>query len=314
MRLRPGVKWHDRAPISGRAVDVADVTSAFDRFAAKGAIRGLFINSVNPQAPLVSMKSTDARTVVVKLSEPVTYALEMLASFGSLTGDIIMVPKETDGTFDIRRDMIGTGPYTLDKYTPSQSFTYKRNEAYFDKDFTNYDGVTMPIISEYAAQLAQFKAGNIHYFTPNNEDVVTIKKEDSRILLYATDFTPNINCLTFGKLPDGTSNPGAPSPTLAFIGPLAGSLARPVGGWLSDKFGGARVTISPNLFGARLARRTGSSVTLVSFELRFAFVQRLQTQLPTMQLNRELIDVTRNFSALRFIFFQFPLTFVDVFD
>ena len=33
-----------------------------------------------------------------------------------------------------------------------------------------------------------------------------------------------------------------------------------------------------------------------------------------MQLNRELIDVTRNFGSLRFIFFQFPVNFVDVFD
>ena len=30
--------------------------------------------------------------------------------------------------------------------------------------------------------------------------------------------------------------------TLAFTGPLIGSLARPVGGWLADKIGGAKVT------------------------------------------------------------------------
>jgi NNP family nitrate/nitrite transporter-like MFS transporter len=36
---------------------------------------------------------------------------------------------------------------------------------------------------------------------------------------------------------------GAPDPLLyAWLGPLVGSLIRPVGGWLSDKFGGARVT------------------------------------------------------------------------
>jgi len=46
----------------------------------------------------------------------------------------------------------------------------------------------------------------------------------------------------FGKLPGGAPNPAAPSPTLAFVGPLVGSLARPLGGWLSDRFGGARVT------------------------------------------------------------------------
>jgi NNP family nitrate/nitrite transporter-like MFS transporter len=46
----------------------------------------------------------------------------------------------------------------------------------------------------------------------------------------------------FGRLPGGAPNPAAPSPALAFLGPLVGSLVRPVGGWLSDRFGGARVT------------------------------------------------------------------------
>ncbi len=47
----------------------------------------------------------------------------------------------------------------------------------------------------------------------------------------------------FGSLPDGTINPNAPNPLqYAWLGPLVGSLIRPVGGWLSDKLGGARVT------------------------------------------------------------------------
>ncbi len=47
----------------------------------------------------------------------------------------------------------------------------------------------------------------------------------------------------FGTLPDGSINPQAPNPfTYAWLGPLVGSLARTVGGPLSDRFGGARVT------------------------------------------------------------------------
>ncbi len=47
----------------------------------------------------------------------------------------------------------------------------------------------------------------------------------------------------YGYLPDGTINPNAPNPmAYAWLGPLVGSLIRPVGGWLSDKMGGARVT------------------------------------------------------------------------
>jgi NNP family nitrate/nitrite transporter-like MFS transporter len=45
------------------------------------------------------------------------------------------------------------------------------------------------------------------------------------------------------QFPDApTAHIGAATITLAFSGPLIGSLARPVGGWLSDKVGGARVT------------------------------------------------------------------------
>ncbi len=49
--------------------------------------------------------------------------------------------------------------------------------------------------------------------------------------------------VVFGELPDGTPNPNAPDPfAYAWLGPLVGSLARPLGGWISDKLGGARVT------------------------------------------------------------------------
>ena len=49
--------------------------------------------------------------------------------------------------------------------------------------------------------------------------------------------------VVFGELPDGTLNPNAPNPfAFAWLGPLVGSLARPIGGWISDKVGGAKVT------------------------------------------------------------------------
>lgn len=54
---------------------------------------------------------------------------------------------------------------------------------------------------------------------------------------------PMLIRIVFGELPDGTPNPAAPNPfAFAWLGPLVGSLVRPIGGWLSDRFGGARVT------------------------------------------------------------------------
>ena len=49
--------------------------------------------------------------------------------------------------------------------------------------------------------------------------------------------------IVFGELPDGSVNPNAINPfAYAWLGPLVGSLIRPIGGWLSDKCGGANVT------------------------------------------------------------------------
>jgi len=59
---------------------------------------------------------------------------------------------------------------------------------------------------------------------------------------YAMAF-PLLIRVVFGNLPDGSPNPQAPNPfAYAWLGPLVGSLVRPIGGWLSDKWGGARVT------------------------------------------------------------------------
>jgi NNP family nitrate/nitrite transporter-like MFS transporter len=49
--------------------------------------------------------------------------------------------------------------------------------------------------------------------------------------------------IVFGTLPDGSPNPQGPNPfAYAWLGPLVGSLVRPLGGWLSDKWSGAKVT------------------------------------------------------------------------
>src|SRR5438477_7858864 len=42
-------------------------------------------------------------------------------------------------------------------------------------------------------------------------------------------------------------------------------------------------------------------------QLGLAFVQRLQAQLPAMNLNAKLVDVTGHFGALRFVLFQLAL-------
>ena len=201
MKLREGVKWHNKAPVNGRPMDVEDIVFSWNRYSTKATDRSDLANNANPNAPVLSVTALDAKTIVIKLKEPVVY---LLAALGATTsGKPIIVPKETDDTFEIRRDMIGTGPFMLDKYTTSVGFSYRRNPDYYDKTFPLIDALETPILSEYAAGLAQLKAGNLYHFAVRPEDILSVKRDipDLYIYKYLATAISGGDSLRFGWLP-----------------------------------------------------------------------------------------------------------------
>ena len=95
---------------------------------ARDAADGGFVADVGGSEPA----GGESADMIVKLKEPLSYALNYFAAFGSHTGNMIMLPKETDNGFDPRSQMIGHGPYELSNVTPSVGYTLKRNAAYYD--------------------------------------------------------------------------------------------------------------------------------------------------------------------------------------
>jgi peptide/nickel transport system substrate-binding protein len=207
LKLRQGVKFHNKPPVNGRTLDADDVVASWNRWKANAPLRALASNEASPQAPVLSVTATDSRTISIKLKEPLVYALELFASFGSFTGNIVMVPKEADNGLDLRRDMVGTGPYFLSNYQPSIGFTLKRHEEYWDQSANFIEQIEQPIVPEYAAVISQLKAGNIHYLQAGlrSEDVLTLKRDDPRFNIYAIDLETANTVMTFGQLPDGRS-------------------------------------------------------------------------------------------------------------
>jgi peptide/nickel transport system substrate-binding protein len=205
LKLRNNVKWHNKAPVSGRAFDSSDVVYSWTRYSQTAPLRGLVVNAANPTAPFLSIAATDSKTVVAKLKEPLAYALSQLASFGSFTGNMVIIPKETENNvFDIRRDMIGTGPFYLDNYQPSVGFTLKRNADYWDPNANLIDQINYPIVTDNSQAEAQLRAGNIHAFYANlrAENVYQLKKDEPRLNLYPIDLTVAVTVMTFGHLPE----------------------------------------------------------------------------------------------------------------
>jgi peptide/nickel transport system substrate-binding protein len=208
IKIKPNVKWHNKAPVNGRKADIDDVLFSWKRYTARSPIASLSYNGANPDAPVLSVTAADASTIVVKLKEPLSYALRYFAEFGSLSGNLVMLPKEADSGFDPRSQMIGHGPYELSAVEPSVRYAVKRNPEYWDAASYFIDQVDLPIVPEYATRLAQLKAGGIHRMVAEGSlarDVLVTKQDQPQLRIYQTDFSASGTVLVFGQLPAGKS-------------------------------------------------------------------------------------------------------------
>ena len=174
-KIRPDAKLDPRPPTSGRALNADDIAFTWKRYSEVATLRSDVANAVNPDAPVISVSTTDARTVVFKLAYPAADLLGTLSP--GAAGNFLILPKDADGGFDVRREQRGSGPWYLSDYVPSARFVYSRNPGYWDKKFPFVDPWEMPIVSEYSQALAQFKNGNIYSFDPRQEDIVQTKRD-----------------------------------------------------------------------------------------------------------------------------------------
>ncbi len=181
MHLRKGVKFHNVAPVNGRDVTSDDVKFSWGRATDPK-------NTNGPQFTTVvdKVEYPDASTLVFTLKAP-SAAFQDLLSDPSL---LVIMPVEAEGKFNPATQMIGSGPWMLDKYTPSVSLNFKKNPNWWVTGFPLMDAVQTSIIPEYATRLAQFQAGSTDLEGLTVSDVIDFKKNGSKTPILAS---PSIN-------------------------------------------------------------------------------------------------------------------------
>jgi ABC-type transport system substrate-binding protein len=199
-KLRANGGLDPRPPTNGRNLDAQDVVFAYNRYKATGRSRGLVSNELNKDAPVISVTAVDPRTVLVKLAYPSVSILPLLGFFFYYQ----LQPREADGGFDPKQTMRGSGPWMLDEYKPSTSFSYKKNPNFYRKDRPFFDGVELPIITEYAQGLAQLKAGRLHSFNVRAEDLVQTKQDVPSLNLYPVAAFPAGSNIAFFAFKQGS--------------------------------------------------------------------------------------------------------------
>jgi peptide/nickel transport system substrate-binding protein len=196
-KLRPNMKFDGRSPTNGRAMTSADVKFSFDRFLASSPNANQLMNEKDKDAPITSVSAPDAQTAIIKTAFP----------YGPLNAFLVnnrfvqIMPTEAYDKFDPRKEMHGSSAWLFKEFGAGR-LSFTKNPDWYDAAKVNLDGVTFTNLQEYAAALAQFRAGNIWTYPVKQEDVLGLKRDlPSLLMTRQENFPTSASWLRFGYLP-----------------------------------------------------------------------------------------------------------------
>ena len=134
VKVRQGVRWHNKAPMNGRELTADDIVYNYQRnlvlgdFSERPARTWVLFNM-----PWESIEASDRNTVVFKLKEPTVGAIRDIFDDMPM---YILPPEviEQYGNYADWRNMVGTGPVMLTDYVEGVSKTYTKNPDYWGYD------------------------------------------------------------------------------------------------------------------------------------------------------------------------------------
>ena len=174
IKLHPGANFQNTPPVNGHAVEVEDIRATFQRaLDPKNPTRGQ-LSMIDPSQIQAPAKDT----LVFRLASPYAAFAEKLAS----PSYSWIYPREAlAGQYDPAKQVIGSGPFTLDSYTPDVAVVYKKNPSWFEQGRPYIDTLRSPIIADSGQELAQFSAGNLDTISPIANAVATVKNSNPKL-------------------------------------------------------------------------------------------------------------------------------------
>jgi peptide/nickel transport system substrate-binding protein len=202
VKLRPDAKFHNAPPVSGHAVEAEDIKATITR-------------ALNPKNPARSgldmidpsqVQTPDKTTLVFKLKYPYAPFTSALAS----PNYFFIFPREAlAGSYDADKQIIGSGPFTFESYTPDVGFVLKKNAAYFQPGQPYVDEIRWNVIPDIHQLEAQFTGGHIDILgaadgiTLPINDIPSIVKDNPKAQVVKSD--PAGGSVIFYRLGDPAS-------------------------------------------------------------------------------------------------------------
>ena len=204
--IRPGVTWHNRAPMSGRALTAAAVAFAYQRLIGN-KMAGTEFSEADPSPvvgtlgafPWESIEATDDSTLVMKFTSPAPFvSLENILDYNYAGIQSPEIIREKGGILDWRDDLIGTGPFIMTEWTFGENFAYEKNPDYWAMDL-KYPDNPIPyidtlrgfVITEGATRQAGLRSAKIDFVgqpgttqMQNIDQVLSLARTNPELVLY----------------------------------------------------------------------------------------------------------------------------------
>lgn len=172
--LEEDVYFHDGEPLTSE-----DVKFTFDIFLDEDYTgpRASYFSSVD------EVVAVDETTVEFHLDEIDARVLANVTAFGIMPKHHLEdIPAEELEESDFSRDPIGSGPFTFEEWEDGQYLQLEANEDYWEGE-PNLDRITMSIVGDQNAAMAQLEAGDIDITTIPATDFSTAEAWDEEGLI-----------------------------------------------------------------------------------------------------------------------------------
>ena len=230
-RLRDDVRWHDGTPFTAHDVQFTFNQVVYSKdfnASSRPAFQFRYLNPDTGEWELSEMtvRALDDHTVEFVLPQPFAPFLRSLGT-AIYPKHILEAPIEA-GTFEefwgIDTDpaeIIGTGPFTIGEYTPSERIVFERNPDYWLTDDAGgrlpyFDRVVAQIVDDFESELALFLDGTADYHGVLGEEFALLEP-----LADAENFTLHRRGPGFGTSFLGfNQNPGANDANKPYVDPI----------------------------------------------------------------------------------------------
>ncbi|MEL7184806.1 MAG: peptide ABC transporter substrate-binding protein [Pseudomonadota bacterium] len=150
--LRPEARWSNGDPVTAQ-----DFVTGMERLVdpATAAFYAEFLSDI------AEVGALDDHTLVIKLARPTPYLLSLLTHPAAYPMHAPSLAEHGD-SFARPGNLVSNGAYVLNAWIPGSIIVLRRNEHYWNNAATAIDEVQHHIIVQETAELARYRAGEIH--------------------------------------------------------------------------------------------------------------------------------------------------------